>query len=131
MRTVFMTDNPPPNPTLGKPIWDLVIEDMKARDSLGRSRYGTPLQAFNGRDALQDAYEEVLDLAVYLRQAIEERDNPELSKDPEEAILSTVHTGSEHWVGWNGNDGTLAGSVNGRKIWICPAECPACAKGVK
>jgi len=27
----------------------------------------------NGRDALQDAYEEALDLACYLKQAIEER----------------------------------------------------------
>ncbi len=55
------------------PIWELVIADMKARDQTGRERYGTPLQAGNGRDALQDAYEEALDLAVYLRQAIEER----------------------------------------------------------
>lgn len=54
-------------------IWDLVIDDMKARDQLGRERYGTPLQAHNGRDALTDAYQEALDLAVYLRQAIEER----------------------------------------------------------
>ena len=56
-----------------KPIWELVIADMHARDKLGRQRYGVPLQAGNGRDALQDAYEEALDLAVYLRQAIEER----------------------------------------------------------
>lgn len=54
-------------------VWELVIEDMKARDAFGRSKYGTPLQAGNGRDALQDAYEEALNLAVYLRQAIEER----------------------------------------------------------
>ena len=46
---------------------------MLKRDAVGRAKYGVPLQAHNGRDALQDAYEEVLDLAVYLRQAIEER----------------------------------------------------------
>lgn len=68
------TDQPMPTPNQGRPIWDLVIEDMKARDRVGRERYGTPLQSFNGRDALQDAYFEALDLAVYLRQAIEERD---------------------------------------------------------
>jgi len=55
------------------PIWDLVIEDMKARDHLGRQRYGVPLQASNSRDALQDAYEEALDLCAYLRQLIEIR----------------------------------------------------------
>lgn len=64
---------PDPIQNEGQAIWHLVIADMKARDALGRQRYGTPLQAFNGRDALQDAYEEALDLAVYLRQAIEER----------------------------------------------------------
>ncbi len=56
-------------------VWDLVIADMQDRDGVGRGRYGTPLQPFNGRDALVDAYQEALDLAVYLRQAIYERDN--------------------------------------------------------
>lgn len=56
-------------------IWDLVIADMHARDKLGEERYGTRLRANNGRDVLKDAYEEALDLAVYLRQAIAERDN--------------------------------------------------------
>ena len=62
---------PAPKPNDGVPIWELVVQDMKARDLLGRARYGTPLQAHNGRHALQDAYEEILDAAVYLRQAIE------------------------------------------------------------
>ncbi len=56
-------------------VWNLVLEDMKLRDQIGRQRYGTPLQPFNGRDALVDAYQEALDLVVYLRQAIWERDN--------------------------------------------------------
>lgn len=46
------------------------------RRRLGIERYGTPLQAHNGRDALRDAYEEALDLANYLRQAMEERKAP-------------------------------------------------------
>jgi len=41
---------------------------------MGKERYGTRLQPFNGRDPFIDAYQEVLDLAVYLRQAIYERD---------------------------------------------------------
>lgn len=58
-----------------EPIQDMVVRDIEARKALGKQRYGTALQAFNGRDALRDAYEEALDLACYLRQAIEERDN--------------------------------------------------------
>ena len=68
-----INDQPPPQRNGNPAVWDLVIADMKARDQLGRERYGTPLQPFNGRDALVDAYQEALDLAVYLRQAIEER----------------------------------------------------------
>jgi hypothetical protein len=55
-------------------IWPIVIKEMEARDQLGRERYGVPLTANNGRDALWDAYEEVLDQAVYIRAAIFERD---------------------------------------------------------
>jgi hypothetical protein len=64
---------PAPRQAAGPAIWSLVIEDMRERDALGRARYGTALQAHNGRDALVDAYQEALDLVVYLRQAIEER----------------------------------------------------------
>lgn len=56
-------------------VWDLVKADMEARDRVGRARYSVPLQPFNGRDPLRDAYEEALDQVVYLRQAIYERDN--------------------------------------------------------
>ncbi|AYB69188.1 hypothetical protein SEA_EMIANNA_5 [Gordonia phage Emianna] len=52
---------------------DLVIADMRQRKAFGLAKYGTILQHDNGRDHLQDAYEEVLDLAVYLRNEIEQR----------------------------------------------------------
>lgn len=45
-----------------------VVEDMKARNEFGIQKYGMALQPFNGRQAIQDAYEEVLDLVAYLRQ---------------------------------------------------------------
>lgn len=54
--------------------WDLVLEDMKNRDKVGQERYGARLQPNNGRDQLIDAYSEALDLCVYLRTAIYERD---------------------------------------------------------
>lgn len=49
-----------------------VLDDMQARDAIGRERYGMPLTAGNGRDNLVDAYQEALDFAVYLRNAHEE-----------------------------------------------------------
>ncbi len=63
-----------PTPNDGISIQMLVRADLHKRERVGRERYGTSLQAFNGRDALRDAYEEALDLACYLRQAIAERD---------------------------------------------------------
>jgi hypothetical protein len=87
-------DQPPPTPNEGEAVWPKVIEavklaqerstlmgddelaaryapviaDMEARDRLGRERYGTPLQPFNGRDALRDLYEELLDASAYAMQ---------------------------------------------------------------
>ena len=50
-----------------------MIADMRARHEMGARKYETALRPFNGRDPLIDAYQEALDLCVYLRQAIEER----------------------------------------------------------
>jgi hypothetical protein len=52
---------------------DLVADDLRERKAFGLRKYGTTLTTHNGRDPLVDAYEEALDLCVYLRQAIEER----------------------------------------------------------
>jgi hypothetical protein len=68
-----IVDQPPPTPNDRRPIQALVRADLEERERVGVERYGTPLQAHNGRDALVDAYQEALDLACYLRQAIEER----------------------------------------------------------
>lgn len=52
------------------PVVRRLVKDMEARDAFGREKYGTPLQRDNGRDALADAYQEALDLCVYLKQAL-------------------------------------------------------------
>ena len=57
-------------------ILPLVNEDLHKRVAKGSKEYGEPLTTHNGRDALWDAYEEALDLCLYLRQAIEERNQP-------------------------------------------------------
>lgn len=66
---------PQPMPTIndGPRVLDLVMADLVARAEQGRAEYGTYLQPNNGRDALWDAYQEALDMAMYLRQAIAER----------------------------------------------------------
>lgn len=68
--------DPEPSPTKSKypHVWDMVVSDMHMRDRFGSHKYGTALQPFNGRDPLVDAYQEALDMCVYLRQAIYERD---------------------------------------------------------
>lgn len=69
-----MFRQPESAPNESRPILDMVIDDVRDRDRIGRAKYGTSLQAGNGRDPLVDAYQEALDLAFYLRQAIAERD---------------------------------------------------------
>lgn len=49
-----------------------LVEDITKRRAVGIERYGSALQPHNGRDALRDAYEEALDLCMYLKQLIEE-----------------------------------------------------------
>jgi len=82
-----------PKPGCGIAAWDLVFIDIRARaesaiccseaakriirdglarDAMGKAKYGQRLQAGDGRDHIVDAYQEVLDLAVYLRQEIDE-----------------------------------------------------------
>lgn len=69
-----IADQPPPIPNDDVAVWDLVIQDMKERDQVGRERYGTPLQVENGRDHLVDLYQELLDAVVYIRAEIARRD---------------------------------------------------------
>jgi hypothetical protein len=68
-----IADQPPPTTNDLPAIWPLVIADCEERHRLGVERYGTPLQPFNGREVLVDAYQEQLDGLAYMRQAIEER----------------------------------------------------------
>jgi hypothetical protein len=67
-------DNAPARQIFEPSIWDLVIADARARDKAGIQEYGAPLRKETPIDALRYAYEEALDLAVYLRKAIAERD---------------------------------------------------------
>lgn len=73
MSTTKVEDQPPPVPNARPAIVDLVIADLLERKRIGTERYGTPLQAHNGRGALVDLYQELQDATFYVRQVIEER----------------------------------------------------------
>lgn len=74
------THEPPPQPGVSVAL-GLVMADLAARAEVGRVKYGTLLMTHNGRDALTDAYQEALDLCMYLRQAIAERDGVRCESD--------------------------------------------------
>lgn len=56
------------------PVTTRVIQDLRDKSEAGVAKYGVPLHTFNGRRPLVDAYQEALDLAQYLKQAIMEED---------------------------------------------------------
>ena len=57
----------------GNPILGMVLADLTNRALEGKEKYGEPLKAHNGRNALWDLYQELLDAAMYIRQLIQEQ----------------------------------------------------------
>ncbi|SRR6266496_3576 len=64
----YVNGEPRPVASDNPSIHDLVVEQLQWRKAFGLKKYGTYLQAFNGRNSVRDALDEVLDLAVYLKQ---------------------------------------------------------------
>ena len=71
-RANYSVPEPTPKANNNPSIHDLVIQDIQDRKNFGLQKYGTTLQAGNGRKGLVDAYQEALDLCCYLKQVIEE-----------------------------------------------------------
>lgn len=76
-------DQPLPVPNGQLSAHTLAQVELEKRRGLGISRYGTQLQAFNGRDALQDLIEELADALCYAVQLRTERDSKENSSGPD------------------------------------------------
>lgn len=55
------------------PVRSLLQQAFQERTKLGSAIYGTALRTHNGRDALVDAYQELLDACQYLRQVLLEQ----------------------------------------------------------
>lgn len=66
------TDQAAPVPSDRPSAHDLVAEDVMERKAHGLRKYSSLLQPNNGRSFTRDAYEEVLDAAMYLRGLLEE-----------------------------------------------------------
>ena len=65
---------PQPTPLPGSTeVLPLVISDLEARAVMGEKKYGTRLMVENGRDHLEDAWQEWLDYGMYLRAALEQQ----------------------------------------------------------
>ena len=71
-----------------------VCEDIAARQQLGINKYGTTVEGnpLPLREWLQHAYEEALDMAIYLRRAIEE---PQKTK--EKYLYMNWQDGENKW----------------------------------
>lgn len=81
---------PNPTPTAETPTYLHVIADIRERAAAGLNTYGTYLQPNNGRDSLQDAYEEALDLALYIRNEMLRRDGEQRRVEDLKAHVAKV-----------------------------------------
>ena len=54
--------------------WNAVMQDMLERNEVGAKKYNKYLNPNTSEDMIQHAYEEALDLAVYLKTLIMQRD---------------------------------------------------------
>ena len=66
-------EQPMPTASTGPAMHDLAELVISERKTIGLERYGQPLQAMNGRDAVRDTIEELADGLVYALQIREER----------------------------------------------------------
>lgn len=84
-----------PLPTEGQQdVQSALIARLEERRALGIERYGRPLQTFNGRKALQDLLEELLDGANYALQA-------EMEWEAVQARVSAAL--AKHHADWEGD----------------------------
>ncbi len=73
LKSCRCNDKQPTPKGKGIPVAELVKADIEQKSVVGEEKYGERLKTHNGRDPIEDAYGEVLDLAQYLKQAVLER----------------------------------------------------------
>jgi len=77
-----------------------VMTDLLHRDQIGRKKYGTSLKTFNGRNGLKDAYQEALDMVMYLKQCLLEVESKKESEaaDIQIVIDDSIHPGETNII---------------------------------
>jgi hypothetical protein len=70
MTTINSPEPPPQTNPNQRTVADYVLADIQERIAVGEAKYGTKLKTNNGRDALIDLYQELLDAVMYTRQLI-------------------------------------------------------------
>jgi hypothetical protein len=94
-----MSDQPMPKPggiNVTGVARGLFLEMLKQREEKGIATYGTTLQTNNGRNALQDALEEAVDLFQYMTQVLLEKQ----FQDTEMARLREENAELRRQIGW-------------------------------
>lgn len=77
-------------------VHDTIIHKMidlfRARKAYGLKKYGTILQADNGRDFFKDAVEESIDQLAYIRQGLDENPGNEILTEAYRLGVSTLRS---------------------------------------
>ena len=58
---------------MSKSLFELVKQDLDDRNELGKLQYGKELVSDDKRDFLIEAYQEALDMVIYLKGALLQR----------------------------------------------------------
>jgi hypothetical protein len=82
-----------PDPKQGEQVVvDVVLADIRERAETGKRKYGTYLETNNGRNPLWDAYQEAIDLVMYLRQALLEQERHLTKRAPDVCPAGGKHS---------------------------------------
>ena len=89
MHDVVVRDLSPAADISRNPAIAEIIADVRARKQLGVDRYDSLLQAHNGRDALRDVCDELIDGACYCAQWLAE--NPPGSDENQRRVMGSLY----------------------------------------
>jgi hypothetical protein len=112
---------------LRKTLFDYVKADLDQRDKLGFSIHGKDLFHTNKNDFIKEAYEEALDLAIYLRGVLQRQRDSRMAcmnryrKTPKAKITShRYNTSDKGKAAVKRYTNTPKGQVSKKRYWRSP-----------